>query len=143
VTGRRRLPRTQIPPPPDPRAILARIAIGYAVINTGSGVSYLLGGPATSPSLRLLQSLAPMQVWGTALAVSGALGIFGTLGHPRIYPPAYLLGLLVWTAWAASAWLATLAGTITSAGGPWIYTGMAGLHFIALRWRHQDVRSRQ
>lgn len=119
-------------PRPDRDTYIRRIAYGYALINIGSGTSYLLGGPATAPSLRALTNTLPIEVYGAALLVAGVLAVL------KLYVPAYILGVLAWVAFALSAWLSFIDGTLTGASGPWTTTGLAYLHFLALRWRNQD-----
>jgi hypothetical protein len=136
-THRRTTPPPGPRPPsrPDRDLYIRRIAYGYALINIGSGASYLLGGPASSPSLRALTETLPIEIYGAALLTTGVLAAL------KLYVPAYILGVLAWAAFALSAWLSFIDGTLTGASGPWTTTGLAYLHFLALRWRNQDRRA--
>ena len=107
-------------------------AFALALINAGSGASYLLGGPASAPSLRLLQEIMPIQAWGAALVVTGVLVAC------KQYVAGHCIGLLAWAAWAVSSWASLLDNTLTGASGPWTTTGIMALHMIGLWWRNND-----
>lgn len=137
MTGRRRRPPAP-PATPDLRVVLRFVGLAIALINLGGGISYLLGGPADAPSLRLLQETVPIAVWGVALALTGAATLAAAAGFDWLYVPGYILGVLAYGLNAVSAWASFLDGTLTGASAPWTATGLAALHMVGLWWRNLD-----
>lgn len=126
---------------PDLRAVLRRVAYCLALLNLGGGTTYLFGGPAGAPSLRVLLDVIPLPAWAAALATAGLLGAVAPRLRrleQRAYVVAYLLGTLAWGGYAVSSWVSLFDGTLLGATGPWTTTGLALLHLNALHWRNLD-----
>jgi hypothetical protein len=140
VTGRRRRPPAP-PATPDLRVVLRLVGLAISLINLGSGTSYLLGGPAEAPSLRLLQDTIPIWAWGAALSFTGAATIAGSLGQERLYVPGYTVGVLAYGMNSVSAWSAFLDKTLTGASAPWTATGLVMLHMVGLWWCNLDQKA--
>lgn len=107
--------------------------VGFTDVTQGLG--YLLGAPASAPSLQLMAQIAPMGWWGAALAAAGLLLIFRRTARVGL-----VLGGLVTLLWAGFA--AAVLFTSSATGWGWVWPmGFAVLHisgvWIASRLKHR------
>ena len=95
-----------------------------AALDALTGLFYVLGGAATSPTLLLMRQIMPMPVWGGALVLVGLLLVvrrheFGGFG-----------GGVVWLMFTAAAVITLVNRTTVAAGSSPMSLGLAGIHLL-------------
>lgn len=88
------------------------------------GAAYVVGGPATAPTLQLMERIAPMRLWGAALIVVGLLFIV----RQHLY--AGFIGAGIWAMFTYTSAITLLTGTSSAAGGVFLVGGVTALHLL-------------
>ncbi len=123
----------------DNRRLLIFYRVIIATVDIAHGVGYLLGAPATAPSLVLMQDFAPMWVWGALLVVAGMLILV-----PRTRAVGMALGgfvMLVWALFSAAVLVPGAGMPATGWGWP-PYAGLAALHILST-WFNSTAATRR
>lgn len=115
-----------------PATVIRGILYILAAVSTGVGLSYALGGPATTASLVAMAEIQPfpevggMRGWGVVLVIAGLALVLGrvVIGHG--------LAALVLLVWAGCSLATLINGTATGASGPPMLGGWAALHIWLL-----------
>lgn len=95
-----------------------------ATTNILYGSAYLAGGPATAPSLQLMERVVSMRWWGAALVAVGVL----FLSRQHLY--AGVLGAAIWAMFAITSAITLVQGTSPAAGGVFLVAGVTVLHLL-------------
>lgn len=123
----------------DARRIMAWLRSTIALVDIVHGLGYLLGAPASAPSLVLMQQFVPMSLWGAALILAGVL-VFIRASRPVGMAIGGFV-MLVWAGFSAVV-LAPVVGMPATGWGWAPYAGFAVLHIVGT-WFNSTAATRR
>jgi hypothetical protein len=98
--------------------------LSIAALDAVTGVFYVFGGVATTPTLLLMQQIMPMTLWGALLVLVGALLVV------RRHEVAGFAGGVVWLMFTTAAVITLVRHTALAAGSSPMTGGLGLLHLL-------------